>query len=94
MQDIEEVVNMAVTEAIQQKLHKCVEDRLNANFFIARAEQNAIVKEILDYSEYTICQYLSYSQQLLLVLVVNQYLAVKDALKLGHPVIQVVQNVE
>ena len=65
MQDIKEVVNMAVTEAIQQKLHKCVEDRLNANFFIARAEQNAIVKEILDYSECTICQYLSYSQRLL-----------------------------
>ena len=63
-------------------------------FFIARAEQNAIVKEILDCSECTICQYLSYSQRLLCVLVVNQYLAVKDALKLGHPVIQVVQNVK
>lgn len=33
MQDIEEVVNMAGTEAIQQKLHKCVGNRLNANFF-------------------------------------------------------------
>ena len=33
MQDINELVNMAVTEAIQQKLHKCVEDRLDANFF-------------------------------------------------------------
>lgn len=27
MQDIEEVVNMAWTEAIQQKLHKCVGNR-------------------------------------------------------------------
>ena len=39
---------MAVTEAIQQELPKCVDDKLNANFFIACAVQNAIVKEILD----------------------------------------------
>ena len=47
---------MAMTEAIQQELPKCVDDKLNANFFIARAVQNAIVKEILDCFECIICK--------------------------------------
>lgn len=45
MQDIKEVVNMAVAEAIHQELPKCMEEKLNANFFIIRAVQNAVVKE-------------------------------------------------
>ena len=44
MQDIKEVVNMAVAEAIHQELPKCVEKKLNAIFFIIRAVQNAIVR--------------------------------------------------
>ena len=56
MQDIKEVVNMAVTEAIHQELPKCVEEKLNANFFIIRAVQNAIVREILECFECIICK--------------------------------------
>lgn len=48
MQDIKEVGNMAVAEAIHQELLKCVEEKLNANFFVIRAVQNAILREILD----------------------------------------------
>ncbi|KAL9952759.1 hypothetical protein ACROYT_G040054 [Oculina patagonica] len=56
MQDIKEAVKIAVAEAIHQELPKCVEDKLNANFFIVRAVQNAIVKEILDCFECIICK--------------------------------------
>ena len=33
MQDVKEVVNIAVAEAIHQELPKCIEEKLNANFF-------------------------------------------------------------
>jgi len=44
MKDIKEVVNLAVAEAIHQELPKSVEEKMNANFVIIRAVQNAIVK--------------------------------------------------
>ena len=56
MKDIKEVVNLAVTEAIYQELPKCVEEKMNANFFIIRAVQNAIVKDILDCFKCIICK--------------------------------------
>ena len=55
MQDIKEVVNRAVSEAIHQELPKSVEEKLNANFFIKKTKQNVSVREILDCFECIIC---------------------------------------
>lgn len=56
MQDVKEVVNIAVAEAIHQELPKCIEEKLNANFFIVRAVQNTLFKEILDCFECIFCK--------------------------------------